>query len=173
MSRHGLFLAWVDAPPPPMALSTGWAGGTPAAVSGLPGTVATAISPSDCNLTSHHLTAGTDATLLTMTLTHSPTSLRFHISASLGAGAAQTLNLSMKVELPGSTRTAQAAARPGNITLAFPYITGIAIGANGSSNAGINHFGTGLCTDGQLPAWFASVSRLHKQSCDRWVPMEA
>lgn len=36
------------------------------------------------------------------------------------------------------------------------YISGISIGADGSTNRGINHFSTGLATDGTLAAWAPS-----------------
>ena len=40
---------------------------------------------------------------------------------------------------------------------AFPFITGISISGSGSTNVGINHFQTGLATDGaSLPAWVPS-----------------
>jgi len=152
---HGLFLAWLDAPLPLLATSAGWAGGTPAPTQGLPGGEQAAIGPHDCNLTSHTkrpLPAG--GTELMMVLSHAPTSLRFHVNASLGAGSSGALNLSLQVELPAPRL--QTASSPRNVTLAFPYIRDIAIGSNGSSNAGINHFGTGLATDGSLPAWRAS-----------------
>lgn len=144
---HGLFLAWVDVGEPLLASSAGWAGGTPSPANGLPGPVAAGIGPADCNLTAHTLaTTPNGGAQLAMTLTHPPTALRFHVTASLGAGAAQALNLSMRVELPTGAPGASASP-PANITVAFPYLTGIAIGENGSTNAGINHFSTGLGSD--------------------------
>jgi hypothetical protein len=99
---HGLFLAWIDAPVPPMAEHTGWAGGTPDPHSGLPGDIKQAIGPQHCNLTAHALTTdpSSGATSLKMTLSHRPTSLRFHVTASLPSGDSGALNLSLQVELP-------------------------------------------------------------------------
>ena len=57
---------------------------------------------------------------------------------------------------------------PGNITVAFPYITGIALGGDGSTNAGINHFGTGLATDGTLRAWVPSGGLYGWQTSHTW-----
>jgi hypothetical protein len=99
---------------------------------------------------------GEGGSQLTMTLVHAPTGLRFLVTAALGGGRAVALNLSLKVSLVTATVAAgqrQQLPRPSNVTLAFPYISGIAIGGNGTTNAGINHFSTGLCTDGSLPAW--------------------
>ena len=161
---NGLFLAWVDAGLPPIALDPGWAGGTPAPDNGLP--VGAPVTPSDCNLTSH--TISDSGRSLEMVLTHPATSLRFHVSAALpdtGAGnggfdggidtAAGALNLSLGVELPAGTPGTP--GWPSNVTLAFPHIFGVAISGTGASNRGINHFGTGLGTDGEsLPGWAAS-----------------
>eukprot|EP01051_Picozoa_sp_SAG22_P002178 SAG22_NODE_96_length_20771_cov_33.186018_2_plen_245_part_00 len=122
----------------------------------------TAIGPAACKLTAYKtLPVDGGGSQLLMTLTHAPTTLQFHIVAALGAGdagpSAGALNLSIKVELSAAAGAeAEAAARAQNITLAFPYVSGIAIGKNGSTNAGINHFSTGLATDGTLPAWTPS-----------------
>lgn len=165
LDGHGLFLAWVDTTVPTIAKSAGWAGGTPSPSVGLPGTIQQAIGPRQCNLTSHAMTVDADTgdKTLSMTFAHRPTSLRFHFVATL-AGGGQTkdnhiigaLNMSLNVELPSRRSTMLQPLSPGNITVAFPYITGIAIGTNGSTNAGINHFGTGLATDGTLRAWVPS-----------------
>ena len=164
---HGLFLAWVDASPPAIALDAGWAGDAPDPSNGVP-PGGLAIAPADCNLTSYTKTV--DNRSLSMVLTHAPTTLRFHIVAALGAGFDNALNLSLSVELPLPNRSDAAAAaaaaapigpvRPQTVMVAFPHIAGIAIsskGGNGSSNAGINHFETGLGTDGlSLRAWAPS-----------------
>jgi hypothetical protein len=166
---HGLFLAWVDAAPPPLAFDAGWAGGTPAPSNGLPPR-AHAIAPADCTLASHSISA--DGAHLSYTLIHPSTTLRFHINASLGAGADGALNLSLHVELPPDDRSSSSSssseanapspspgspARPNTIMTAFPFITGISISGSGSTNVGINHFQTGLATDGaSLPAWVPS-----------------
>ena len=163
---NGLFLAWTDAGPPPIALDPGFAGGTPAPDNGLPAGVP--IAPWDCILTDHVISDG--GASLSMVLVHPPTALRFHISAALppGSGNGDTadgaLNLSLSVELPpavpvgdGVPGVQGGSLRPANVTVAFPYITGISLSGGGSSNRGINHFGTGLATDGEsLPGWAAS-----------------
>jgi hypothetical protein len=171
---HGLFLAWVDTDVPTMAKNTGWAGGTPSPSSGLPGDVQKAIGPRQCNLTAHAMRVDPDTgdKTLVMTMTHRPTSLRFHVAATL-AGCrnddnihdAGALNLTLEVELPS---THAKSLRPSNITIAFPYITGIAIGGDGSTNAGINHFGTGLATDGTLRAWVPSGGLYGWQTSHTW-----
>lgn len=113
-----------------------------------------AIAPADCELASHAVNA--DGTRLTFTLAHPPTALRFHVNASLaGPGGAGALNFSLHVELPRTSGSPR--PRPRNVTAAFPFITGIAISGSGPTNVGINHFQTGLGTDGaSLPAWRAS-----------------
>jgi hypothetical protein len=182
---HGLFLAWVDTDVPTIAKSAGWAGGTPSPSIGLPGTVQEAIGPRQCNLTSHVMSVDPDtgAKTLSMTLTHRPTSLRFHVAATLASTQASgrnqddprsagALNISLEIELPPapvrSMGRQQLLSPPGNITVAFPYITGIALGGDGSTNAGINHFGTGLATDGTLRAWVPSGGLYGWQTSHTW-----
>jgi hypothetical protein len=134
-----------------------------------------AITPTDCVMTSHAVSH--DGTHLTFTLRHPPSTLLFHINASVGAGTDGALNLSLLVELPpaaktntttnigitntntktststgtspGTSKSNATPNRPTTIMTAFPYITGIAISNTGATNAGINHFETGLGTDGQ------------------------
>lgn len=149
----GIFLAWTDAPPPPVALSAGWAGGgMPDHRSGLPfgsQSESSQISPAECNLTSYTFRdLGHIGTELVLNMEHAASLLRFTVRVALEHGDSPALNMSLAVQsLPNSTAQ--------NITLAFPYIDGLAIGANGSSNLGVNHFSTGI-TGAGLKAWAPS-----------------
>lgn len=161
LKGHGLFLAWVDAKPPPIAFNSGFAGGTPAPSNGIP-PLSDAIRPADCTMVSYAVSR--DKTNLVISLGHEATSLVFHINASLNPGYDGALNLSLAVELLPTGAPAPASARPSTIMTAFPYITGLALRnvnsngtSDGTSNRGINHFSTGLATDGLvLPGWDAS-----------------
>ena len=93
---YGLFRAWINAPVPPVALHSGWAGGSPSHDEGLPGGASyagKAIAPAQCNLThfklNRHPASGKSqgGATLNMTLHHAASQIEFLLSITLTDGS--------------------------------------------------------------------------------------
>lgn len=190
--RHALFLAWPNAPPPPVASIPGFAGGAPDPASGLPGALKDAVSPAQCVLTAHENSTRADGgPQLVLTLEHAGSGLRFVVTAGLPPGNGTELSLSLGVQTVAAAEMVKHSAvatkqhglnlergktqQTGNgstvstLAVAFPYLTGIAIGTDGGSDCGINHFETGLATDCSLPAWSPSGGILGWHTHALWL----